>query len=138
MRVLLDNDVVLDYILKRPPSAAEAKGIFDCLAKTEFEAYVAPITFNNVFYVIRKAQSKTAAFQAVEKLIKILEVCVANKNVMQNALFSNFIDYEDAAQHACAEAENLDAIVTRNLSDYKNATIPVYSPPDFLDLLKTL
>lgn len=137
MQVLLDNDVVLDYLLKRPPSATEAKGIFDNLAKNKFEAYVAPITFNNVFYVIRKAQDKNAAFQAVERLLKILEVCAANKVVMQNALLLNFTDYEDAVQHACAEAENLDEIVTRNLSDYKNAAIPVYSPTDFLNLLTT-
>jgi hypothetical protein len=56
---------------------------------------------------------------------------------MQNALLLNFNDYEDAVQHTCAEAENLDAIVTRNISDYKNATLPVYSPTEFLSLLNT-
>jgi hypothetical protein len=44
---------------------------------------------------------------------------------------------QDFVQHACAEAENLDAIVTRNLSDYKNARLPVYSPAEFLSQLKT-
>lgn len=136
MRVLLDNDIVLDYTLLRPPAAAEAKSVFDALAHGEFAAYVAPITLNNVFYVLRK-QGKPAAFQAVEKLLKILDVCTADKSVMQNALSLNFTDYEDAVQHACAELENLDLIVTRNLSDYKNATLPVYSPAGFLNLLNT-
>lgn len=137
MRVLLDNDVVLDFVLQRPPASAEAKEIFDSLAQKEFDAFVASITFNNVFYVTRKEKGRDIAFQTVEKLLKMVEVCAANKSVLENAFLLKFNDYEDAIQHACAEAESLDAIVTRNLSDYKNATIPVYSPTDFLNLLNT-
>ena len=29
-------------------------------------------------------------------------------------------------------AENLDAIVTRNTKDYKNSTVKIYSPDEFL------
>lgn len=137
MRVLLDNDVMLDYILKRPPSADEAKEIFERLKLNEIEAFVAPITPINVFYVVRKEKGKDDAFQAIKDLFIAVKVCAINKNLMQEALKLNFTDYEDAVQHACAEAERLDAIVTRNLSDYKNATLPVYSPIEFMNLLKT-
>jgi hypothetical protein len=47
-----------------------------------------------------------------------------------------FADYEDAVQHVSAGAIGLDAIITRNLDDYQNATLPVYSPSDFLSHLK--
>lgn len=105
MRVLLDNDVTLDYILKRPPSAAEAKEIFERLKLNEFEAFVAPITPINVFYVVRKEKGKDDAFQAIKDLFIAVKVCAINKNLMQDALKLNFTDYEDAVQHACAEAE---------------------------------
>jgi hypothetical protein len=48
-----------------------------------------------------------------------------------------FADYEDAVQHASAVANGLDTIVTRDLNDYKNATLPVFSPTDFLNKLKS-
>ena len=43
--------------------------------------------------------------------------------------------YEDAVQHACGTANQLDAIVTRNLNDFKNASWPV-SPGGFLNHVK--
>jgi predicted nucleic acid-binding protein len=137
MRVLLDNDVTLDYVLKRPPAAVEAKEIFERLKRGEIDVFIAPITPVNVFYIVRKLKGKDSAFQAIKDLFKAVKVCTINKGLMQAALKSNFTDYEDAVQHACAEAENLDAIVTRNISDYKNAVLPVYSPAQFLNLLKT-
>lgn len=137
MRVLLDNDVTLDYILKRSPFAVEARAIFERLKGNEIEVFVAPITPVNVFYITRKEKGKDAAFQAVEDLLLAVKISKINKNLMRNALKLNFTDYEDAVQHACAEAENLDAIISRDLSDYKNATLPVYSPTEFLKMLKT-
>lgn len=50
------------------------------------------------------------AFKAVEGLLKLVEVCRANKSVLQNAFTLNFTDYEDAVQCASAMAENLDAL----------------------------
>jgi hypothetical protein len=46
-------------------------------------------------------------------------------------------DYEDAIQHASATASGIEAIVTRNLNHYKDATLPIYSPADFLAQLPT-
>lgn len=137
MRVLLDNDVVQDFIQQRSPFEIEVNEIFERSGRSEFEIYIAPITPINVFYVMRKLKGRNIAFKAIKDLLKSVEVCEVNKSVLLSALALSFTDYEDAVQHACAEAENLDAVVTRNLSDYKNASVPVYSPADFLNLLKT-
>ena len=47
------------------------------------------------------------------------------------------IDYEDAVQHASAFESGLDAIITRNVKDYKNARLPIFTPDDFLQHLKS-
>jgi len=62
---------------------------------------------------------------------------VIDQFVLENACGLPFTDYEDATQHASATANRLDVIVTRNLNDYKNATLPVFSPIDFLSQLKS-
>lgn len=76
--------------------------------------------------------------KAVRRLLNLFEVAAADKNVLQKAFTANFTDYEDAVQHECAVAENLDAIITRNTKDYKNSTITVYSPDEFLQFLQTI
>ena len=55
--------------------------------------------------------------------------------MLQNALTSPITDYEDAVQNECALAENLDAIVTRNTKDYKNSSVKIYSPTEFLQMI---
>jgi predicted nucleic acid-binding protein len=136
-KVLLDSDVVLDFVLERKPFDIEAGEIFRLLGADKFIGYVADITVINVYYIGRKIKGREDALDTIEKLLQILEICVAEKRLLQKSLKSQITDYEDAVQHACAEAENLDAIITRNLADYKNATITVYSPTEFLNLLKS-
>ena len=138
IQVLLDNDVVLDFILKRPPFNVEAKEIFDCAERGEIEIYISAITANNAFYTTRKQIDKATAFRAVEGLLQIVEVCRTDKAVLQKAFTLNFTDFEDAVQCASALAENLDAIVTRNLKHYKNSSVKVYSPNEFLQFLQTV
>ena len=41
-------------------------------------------------------------------------------------------DFEDALQVACAEAEGVAVIVTRNVADFANSPIKALTPEDFL------
>jgi len=138
MRALLDNDVVLDFLLVRQPFFLEADEIFIRLQNKEFRAYISAITPINAFYTTRKEKGKDVAFKTVEGLLKLVEVCRTDKSVLQNAFTLNFADYEDAVQCASAMAENLDAIATRNTKDYKNSSIKVFSPSEFLQFLQTV
>jgi predicted nucleic acid-binding protein len=133
MRVLFDTDVVLDVIAERVPFAAAASELLDFSEQGLFEAYISAITPINIFYIARKAKSSGDLRQAIEHLLRTVRVCPVD----HMALASPIADYEDAVQHASAAAVGLDAIVTRNLADYKNAALPVYSPTSFLNQLKT-
>ncbi len=137
MRVLLDTNIVLDFVLERTLFYAEADEIFIRLKNNDFEAFVSAITPINVFYTTRKEKDKATAFSAIEELLKLVQIAESNNQIYQNALALNFNDYEDAVQHECAVVENLDAIVTRNTKDFKNSTINVYSPGEFLQFLQT-
>ena len=132
MRVLLDTNIVLDFILKRPPFDVDAKEIFVCAARKQITVYVSPITPINVFYTTRKEKGKDIAFQSIEKLLKIVRLTKSDIYFFQSALTLNFNDYEDAIQCACAVAENLDTIVTRDTKDFANSPILIYSPTEFL------
>jgi len=136
MRVLLDTDVVLDFVLRREPFAEPAAALFQLYRRGDIDCYVSGITIVNVFYVTRKLKGINVAKLAVEGLLAALMVCPIDQNILNDARRLPFSDYEDAVQHACAAAGGLDAIVTRNLEDYKNATLPVFTPADFLGRLK--
>lgn len=135
MRILIDTDVTLDFILQRQLFFAEASEIFRRLGNGEFEAYISAVTPINVFYFTRKANGLTGARQAVQDLLVSMKICEINSKILQTAINSPITDFEDAVQHECAVSENLDAIVTRNTKDYKNASVKVYTPSEFLQVI---
>ena len=63
------------------------------------------------------------------------EIIGTTKIEIIQALKNDFSDFEDSVQFFSAlTVENLDAIITRNIKDYKNSTIAVMTPQDFLQL----
>lgn len=137
MRVLLDTDVVLDVILAREPFAKDAVELFDLIENGFFEAYVSAITPLNIFYIARKAKAVRDLRQAIQALLQRVGVCAIDKSILTSAFALRFVDYEDAVQHSSAAAAGLDAIVTRDIHDYKYATLPVFTPDAFLKHLKS-
>lgn len=138
IKALIDTDLNLDFVLQRQPFFVEADEIFLRCSNGEFEAYICGITPINIFYVGRKEIGREKTLQAIDDLLTITKICITNSNTLRAALISPITDYEDAVQHECAIAENLDAIVTRNTKDYKNATVKIYTPDEFLQVLQNV
>jgi hypothetical protein len=72
------------------------------------------------------------ARRLVVGLLAVCAVCPLDDSTMQLALKLPLTDYEDAVQLAGALTYQLDAIVTRDPDDFSEASLPVYSPNDFL------
>ena len=137
MRVLLDTDVILDFLLVREPFFEAASELLELNAHGIFDAYVSGITPINVFYLGRKVVGAPKIRKGIARLLTLVRICNVTKKSLEQALGLPFADYEDAVQHAVATGNGLEAIVTRNLRDYKQATLPIFSPSDFLKKLKS-
>ena len=137
MRVLLDTDIIFDFVLEREPFFQAARDLILLNTKGQFEGYISSTTPVNLFYLGRKIVGAVQIRQGIGDLLKLVQVCPITHACLTQALSLSFADYEDAVQHSSAAEIGLDAIVTRNLKDYKNATLPVFSPTDFLVKLKS-
>lgn len=65
-------------------------------------------------------------------MISICELANVDRNVVTQALSSEFLDFEDAMQYFSAKEWGADMIITRNKKDFKNSHIPVYEPMEYL------
>jgi predicted nucleic acid-binding protein len=137
MRVLLDTDVVIDFLMAREPFAQRARRIFEFNAQRKIQCFIASITPLNVFYVARKSLSPEDRLRLIRQLLLQVDVTPISHETLLRAFDLGLADYEDAVQYACAEADGVEAIVTRNVDDFKNATVPVFSPTDFLKKLES-
>jgi|SRR5215813_6582902 len=132
MRVLFDTDVILDVLLDRPGFSEPATALFEANEQGLLDGYISAITPVNVFYIARKLKGAEMARRVAGELLAIFRVCPLDQATLQAALLLPLSDYEDAVQLASAIVGELDAIVTRNLEDYKNATLAVFSPTQLL------
>lgn len=137
MRVLIDTDVVLDYLLPRPTFLPEAKSIWQAHLGKRFEGYISAVTPVNVFYVVRRERGIDGARQVVADLLLSWSTCPVNDIVLNEALALGWSDFEDAVQHTSAAHQDVDVLVTRNLGDYRQASLAVLSPTDFLNRLSS-
>ncbi|MGB5637054.1 MAG: PIN domain-containing protein [Waterburya sp.] len=81
--------------------------------------------------MVRKVAGRVVAQNAIAQILSDLNICAVDLNILKQAPALNFEDFEDAVQYACAVVHNLDAIVTRDLSGFVNAEIPVVLPENF-------
>jgi len=135
VKLLFDTNVVLDLLMDREPFAdaagelfgrVEAGGIIGCLCAT---------TITTVFYLVSKALGPDRAKAEIAKLMALFEIAPVNRPVLESALASLFVDFEDAVLHEAACHFGSDAIVTRNQRDFRNARIPVYAPTELAAIL---
>lgn len=136
MRILLDTNVVLDVLLKREPWQAEASALWQAVDGGQVTAYVPASAITDIFYVARKLTDIVRARQSVQVCLDAFNVGTVDRAVLERAQALSGADFEDNVQIACAEANGLDAIVTRDPSDYEGSPIAVWSPAECLQNLQ--
>jgi predicted nucleic acid-binding protein len=138
MRALIDTNVLLDLLLERPVFVAAADAIWQANIEGRFEGYISAVTPVNLFYIAHRLRDLTTAHYVVSEVLKVFSVCPLDGALLRLASSLFFKDYEDAVQCASAIGASLDCIVTRNVSDFVNASLPVLTPSEFLAQLESL
>lgn len=131
--LFIDTDVIIDFLVDRKPYSREAAIIFTLIDQKKLKGYASSLTFSNLYYVLRKIEPHKkvlAKLDSLSKMLTILNVCGQN---IKDAIESGFPDFEDSIQYFCAlDNKKIEVIITRNTKDYKNSTLSVMSPGDFL------
>lgn len=131
MRVLIDTNVVLDFLQEREPFVENAVRLFERIDTGEIEGFIAATTITNIYYIVRRAAGRVVAQDVITQVLADLNICAVDLQILEQALALNFEDFEDAVQYACAVAHSVDAIVTRDTSGFVNAGISVMLPDEF-------
>jgi len=136
-RLFIDSDIVLDVLAKREPYYSDSAMILSLAENKNVHAFTSPLVFANVFYILRKLRSKDYALRSLRKLRILLDVLPIERKHIDEALNSNFLDFEDAIQHFAAVSRKVEYLITRNKIDYKHGRIPVCNPQEFLNLVSS-
>jgi predicted nucleic acid-binding protein len=131
MRVLIDTNVILDFVLNRAPFADGAATLFQHIEQQTFSAVVSASAVTDIFYLLKKEKVDAIAF--LKDFLLAIDILGVDKAIIMYALHSGWTDFEDAVQAQVAIENNIDVIVTRNTKDYgRLQNIQVFTPSELL------
>ena len=131
--LFLDTNIILDLLANREPFYADAALIFSLADKKNVHLSVSALTFANTNYILLQSKKPEEAKQILRKLKLLVQVLSLDEKIVELALNDNdFKNYEGALQYYTALERGVDAIITRNLKDFRKAKIPVMSADQYL------
>ncbi|MDE6961673.1 MAG: PIN domain-containing protein [Lachnospiraceae bacterium] len=134
-KILIDTNVLLDYLLMREPFYKDAeKIVYDCV-EGKVKGCIAAHSVTNMFFILRKNYNSRERREILSSLFSIFDVEGIDKTKLLFGLQNeDFTDFEDCLQMECARSYGAEYIITRNVNDYKMSEIKAILPKDYLQL----
>lgn len=137
MRVLIDTCIVIDVLQHREPFWNDSYRVMLAIANRHADGFVSAKSLTDIYYLTHRM---THDDKKTRKIISSLLIAVDLLDTAgidcRRALSADISDYEDAVMAETAVRSGMDCIVTRNLRDYKNVPIPVYTPVELLQWIE--
>lgn len=136
MVVLIDTNVIIDYLITREPFYKDASAIIIKCAQKEITGCIAFHSIPNLWYILRKVPEDKRRKWIID-ICSFLQVTGASHAEVVKAIkMENFQDFEDCLQDRCASNVGAKYIITRNVFDFLNSEVQAISPENFLKMLK--
>lgn len=138
-RVLLDANILLDYLDARRSEHKTARGLVRAILSHDGSPVAPASSYKDVYYILRRSLGSESDARA---LVRGLVECVPISPIdlrgsdLAPAAASDEPDFEDGLVRRLAERERLVAIVTRDASALRSSFVPVFDPQEFLGLLE--
>lgn len=134
--IFVDTNILIDFVCRREGFLESARKLFSLCCMGKIELTVSSLSLVNTMYIARKHGSSVVSGR-LSRLSAFIKVADMTADSALWALSSGWKDYEDAVQYSVAIKEGADCIVTRNKKDFADATIPVYTAEEALEVIAT-
>jgi len=132
VRVLIDTNVILDFLQKRQPFFESAAKVIMVCREQIVQGGISAQSIADMFYILRKDYTSEERRRILLDICQIMDIESIDKYKLISALLNDdFDDFEDCLQTKCAETFNAEYIITRNIKDFSKSSIPSITPEDF-------
>lgn len=137
MKILIDTNVLIDYLMRRVPYSDNAEKIIFLCKNMQIKGCMAAHSVMNILYILCKEMTLSERKSIILCLAEFIEIVGIDRKKIINVLNDElFDDVEDCLQTECAKAFTADYIVTRNIKGFENSAVPVILPDEFLKKVK--
>ena len=139
MRLFIDTNVALDYLLLRSVNSEDTEKLFVLIFMNEFEGWISSSSITDMMYILSNGGKKSSIENTKDMLLSFISRVIVFSFSSKEALLalkSDWNDIEDACIYECARTIDADCIITNNTEDFKKSKIPVLNPKEFFEWLK--
>ena len=133
MKVLIDTNIILDVLCKRPAFYEDSAKIFKLCEVKKISGVISALSIPSIMYILRKELDADKTREILDSLMLIFSVADLKADDLKKAADMRFKDYEDAIQSACATRIKANYIVTRNMKDFSESKVTAIKPAELLD-----
>lgn len=133
MKVLIDTNIILDVLCKRPAFYEDSAKVFKLCEVKKISGVISSLSIPNIMYILRKELDADKTREILDILMLIFSVADLKADDLKKAAGMRFKDYEDAIQSACATRIKANYIVTRNIKDFSESKVTAIKPAELLD-----
>jgi predicted nucleic acid-binding protein len=135
LKVFIDTNVYLNSLENRDSGLSTEVIAF--LLKRDIKLYLNDLSVINIHYIASRTKAKELITEKLKDILQTHSLVSIDKYIINNALDSEFKDFEDAVQYYCAKRVEADVIITSNKKDFKHSDINVLSPSEFYEKFMT-
>ncbi len=136
-KILIDTNVILDIALDRELFVEKSVELIQLIVKNNTKAFITATTVTDIYYITQKTSGHNKTIEFLKNLFKFINIAGVDSISILNALKSDMTDFEDAVQAETAKHNDINIVITRNKNDFKNSGLMVYSPDEYIILVKS-
>ena len=136
-KLFLDTNIVIDLLEKREPYCYDAVRLFSMAYNKQVDLFVSPMTYATASFLLSKHGAEGVR-NLLSDLRCLTQVTTANECTVDDALVSQFKDFEDAMQYYSAMQAGTEVVITRNGKDFTNSKLPVMTAGEYLTMISPI
>lgn len=135
MAVLIDTNVIVDFLITREPYFESSSKVMEKCAARELKGYIAFHSVPNLWYILRKIPEEKRRKWLTDICGFLQTAGVNHDEVLRAIKMEKFKDFEDCLQDRCAKKVDAKYIITRNTEDFSESEVPAISPENCLNVI---
>lgn len=135
MRVLLDTNIILDFLLERGEFLPSAIEIMKLINSDKIDGYLCATTITTIHYFARKFIGDRESIKQIEILLENFNIANVDKKTLLESIENNGKDFEDSVIYTSAWQSEVDFIISRDKKGFTKSLVKVLSPKEFLRLM---
>ena len=136
MKLLIDTNVIIDYLGRKPPFFPNAERIMAAGYFGDAELWASSQSFKDAFFVLAHYVDSSSLQDAIAHLLEIVHPVDLTGEDMIAATQLKWPDLEDCLIALSAQKAKADYLVTRDRKGFERSPVPVTSPTEWLDYMR--